>query len=181
MRTQLLITALALAASPLAAQTRQLTAADYARFMEMMLSGGVLGGVRLLGPKTVRLMTSDHLGSIPVAGELLAPGHGFGLGFFVGSMGGLLSLAIALGMIRAKAPDVGTKPGADKDPIPVTDLGRKGAKKGKGALFRVDKDGRLEQLHALTATYFTSVAVSPAAVSAPAQATHSPRATFASR
>jgi hypothetical protein len=61
----------------------------------------------------------------------------------------------------AKAPDVGTKPGADKDPSPVTDLGRKGAKKGKGALFRVGNDGRLDQLHALTATYFTSVAVGP--------------------
>jgi hypothetical protein len=61
----------------------------------------------------------------------------------------------------AKPPEVGTKPGADKDPVPVTDLGRKGAKKGKGALFRVDKDGRLEQLHALTQTYFTSVAVGP--------------------
>jgi len=31
----------------------------------------------------------------------------------------------------AKPPDVGTKPGADKDPSAVTDLGRKGAKKGK--------------------------------------------------
>jgi hypothetical protein len=61
----------------------------------------------------------------------------------------------------AKPPEVGTKPGADKDPVPVTDLGRKGAKKGKGALFRVGKDGRLDQLHALTQTYFTSVAVSP--------------------
>ncbi|HEY5938532.1 MAG TPA: hypothetical protein VIU61_27965 [Kofleriaceae bacterium] len=59
----------------------------------------------------------------------------------------------------AKAPDAGTKPGADKDPPSVTDLGRKGAKKGKGALFRVGPDGRLDQLHALTATYFTSVAV----------------------
>lgn len=59
----------------------------------------------------------------------------------------------------AKAPDVGTKPGADKDPSPVTDLGRKGAKKGKGALFRIGSDARLDQLHALTATYFTSVAV----------------------
>ena len=59
----------------------------------------------------------------------------------------------------AKAPDVGTKPGADKDPPPVTDLGRKGAKKGKGALFRIGSDGRLDQLHALTATYFTAVAV----------------------
>jgi hypothetical protein len=60
-----------------------------------------------------------------------------------------------------KAPDVGTKPGADKDPVAVADLGRKGAKKGKGALFHVGTDGRLDQLHALTATYFTSVAVSP--------------------
>ena len=59
----------------------------------------------------------------------------------------------------AKAPDVGSKPGADKDPSPVTDLGRKGAKKGKGALFRVGNDGRLDQLHALTQTYFTSIAV----------------------
>jgi hypothetical protein len=57
----------------------------------------------------------------------------------------------------AKVPDAGTKPGADKDPSPVTDLGRKGAKKGKGALFRIGSDGRLDQLHALTATYFTSV------------------------
>ena len=61
----------------------------------------------------------------------------------------------------AKPPEVGSKPGADKDPVPVTDLGRKGAKKGKGALFRVSKDGRLDQLHALTQTYFTNVAVSP--------------------
>jgi hypothetical protein len=60
-----------------------------------------------------------------------------------------------------KAPEVGTKPGAEKDPSPVTDLGRKGAKKGKGAIFRVGSDGRLDQLHALTATYFTSLAVGP--------------------
>ena len=58
-----------------------------------------------------------------------------------------------------KTPDAGTKPGADKDPPPVTDLGRKGAKKGKGALFRIASDGRLDQLHALTATYFTSIVV----------------------
>jgi hypothetical protein len=61
----------------------------------------------------------------------------------------------------AKPPEVGTKPGADKDPVPVTDLGRKGAKKGKGALFRIAKDGRLDQLHALTQTYFTTVAIGP--------------------
>jgi len=31
----------------------------------------------------VRLMTSDHLGSLPVSGDLLPVGHGFGLGFAV--------------------------------------------------------------------------------------------------
>ncbi|HEY4177708.1 MAG TPA: hypothetical protein VGM90_12770 [Kofleriaceae bacterium] len=61
----------------------------------------------------------------------------------------------------AKVPDAGTKPGADKDTPTVTDLGRKGAKKGKGALFRIGPDGRLDQLHALTATYFTSVVTAP--------------------
>ncbi len=59
----------------------------------------------------------------------------------------------------AKAPEAGSAPGADKDPPPVADLGRKGAKKGKGALFRIGNDGRLDQLHALTQTYFTSLAV----------------------
>lgn len=65
------------------------TAADYARFMEMMLCGGALDGVRLLGPKTVRQMTSDHLGDIPISGDLLGRGHGFGLGFAVRLADGL--------------------------------------------------------------------------------------------
>jgi len=63
-----------------------------------------------------------------------------------------------------KLPDAGTKPGADKDPPPVTDLGRKGARKGKGALFRIGSDGRLDQLHALTQTYFTSIVIAQDAV-----------------
>ena len=37
------------------------TAEDYARFCQMLLNGGELDGVRLLSPKTVELMTSDHL------------------------------------------------------------------------------------------------------------------------
>ena len=60
-----------------------------------------------------------------------------------------------------KLPDVGSKPGADKDTPVNADTQRKGARKGKGALFRVGLDGQLEQLHALTQTYFTSVAVAP--------------------
>ena len=59
------------------------TAADYARFLRMMLNGGTLDGVRLLGRKTVENMTADHLGALPRAGDVLPVGHGFGLGVAV--------------------------------------------------------------------------------------------------
>ena len=55
------------------------TAADYARFLQMMLGGGELDGARILSRKTVELMTSDHL---PPAVEFRR-GEGFGLGFSV--------------------------------------------------------------------------------------------------
>jgi CubicO group peptidase (beta-lactamase class C family) len=57
------------------------TAADYVRFHQMMLNGGELGGVRLLGRKTVELMTANHIGDLPV--WLTGPGYGFGLGYSV--------------------------------------------------------------------------------------------------
>ncbi len=59
------------------------TAMDYARFLAMLLGNGRLGSTRLLGRKTIELMTSDHLGIIKGAPDLLPPGHGFGLGFAV--------------------------------------------------------------------------------------------------
>lgn len=59
------------------------TAADYARFLQMLLNGGRLDAVRLLSRKTIELMTSDHLGPIRGASDLLLPGYGFGLGFAV--------------------------------------------------------------------------------------------------
>lgn len=60
------------------------TAADYARFLQMMLNGGQLDAVRLLSRSTVRYMTSDHLGDIKSSGFVaLAPAIGFGLGFAV--------------------------------------------------------------------------------------------------
>jgi CubicO group peptidase (beta-lactamase class C family) len=57
------------------------TAADYVRFHQMMLNGGELDGVRLLGRKTVELMTANHIGDLPV--WLTGPGYGFGLGYSV--------------------------------------------------------------------------------------------------
>jgi len=65
------------------------SALDYARFMAMLLGNGRLGATRLLGRKTVELMTSDHLGTITGATDLLPPGHGFGLGFAVRTHAGM--------------------------------------------------------------------------------------------
>jgi CubicO group peptidase (beta-lactamase class C family) len=68
------------------------TAADYFRFSQMLLNAGELEGVRVLSPRTVAHMTSDHLPPgtrIGLGGQLgaLTPdpeqGQGFGLGFAV--------------------------------------------------------------------------------------------------
>jgi CubicO group peptidase (beta-lactamase class C family) len=65
------------------------TATDYLRFIQMLLNGGTLDGVRVLSPTTVRLMTSDHLAGVvsnpQMPGELLlgSKGYTFGLGFAV--------------------------------------------------------------------------------------------------
>ena len=75
------------------------TASDYARFLQLMLGRGTAprrdgpngtsgndAPVRLLGRATVDFMTADHLGNLPVAGDILPTGYGFGLGgtfFFV--------------------------------------------------------------------------------------------------
>lgn len=50
---------------------------------------GPHGPVRLLGGATVDFMTADHLGSLPVAGDILPTGHGFGLGVAVRTAAGL--------------------------------------------------------------------------------------------
>jgi CubicO group peptidase (beta-lactamase class C family) len=60
------------------------TIEDYSSFAHMLYLGGSLGGAHLLGRKTVAYMASDHLGPhVTIGSELLAPGHGFGLGFAV--------------------------------------------------------------------------------------------------
>jgi CubicO group peptidase (beta-lactamase class C family) len=52
------------------------TARDYARFLEMIRNGGALGGVRILAPRTVELMTTNQSGTLHST-----TGLGFGLGF----------------------------------------------------------------------------------------------------
>jgi CubicO group peptidase (beta-lactamase class C family) len=65
------------------------TAMDYLRFGQMLLNGGELDGARVVSRSTIKLMTSDHLGTRVAApfqpGELLlgTPGYTFGLGFAV--------------------------------------------------------------------------------------------------
>jgi CubicO group peptidase (beta-lactamase class C family) len=62
------------------------TASDYMRFAQMLLNGGELDGTRLLGRKTVELMTINHLPDelIPIQVQPhTLHGCGFGLGFRV--------------------------------------------------------------------------------------------------
>ena len=65
------------------------TAGDYMRFCQFMLNKGELDGARLLGRKTVELMTSNHLRGdmaamgMPRFSESSYEGIGFGLGFSV--------------------------------------------------------------------------------------------------
>lgn len=60
------------------------TAIDYARFVQMLLNGGELDGVRILSPKTVDLMRSNQLGDMPSVNNVNGrAGYGFGLTFAV--------------------------------------------------------------------------------------------------
>ena len=58
------------------------TTADYLRFCQMLLNGGELDGARLLGRKTVELMTRDHIVGRPQT-AILQEGYGYGLGVAV--------------------------------------------------------------------------------------------------
>ena len=67
------------------------TAHDYHRFCQMLLNGGELDGARLLGPKTIELMTMNHLPdgqdlsdqALGTFSETANDGVGFGLGFAI--------------------------------------------------------------------------------------------------
>jgi CubicO group peptidase (beta-lactamase class C family) len=77
------------------------TAADYARFCQMLLDGGELDGVRVLSPRIVAYMTSDQLppdiAYSPTALQLFEPlglaptprlGQSFGFGFLIRTQAG---------------------------------------------------------------------------------------------
>ena len=76
------------------------TTADYLRFCEMLRRGGELGGVRILGPRTIELMHLNHLAggkdlsgmAVGAFSETAYEGVGFGLGF-----------AMTLGQVEAGA------------------------------------------------------------------------------
>jgi CubicO group peptidase (beta-lactamase class C family) len=56
------------------------TASDYLRFCQMLLNGGQLDGKRLLGRKSIELLTTQHVESIPIP---FLRGQHFGLGVAV--------------------------------------------------------------------------------------------------
>jgi CubicO group peptidase (beta-lactamase class C family) len=74
------------------------TTMDYARFCQMLLNGGTLDGVGIISRKTLQLMASDHLGPhVRIEGDLVPPGHGFGLGFAVRTQAGIASFPGSVG------------------------------------------------------------------------------------
>jgi CubicO group peptidase (beta-lactamase class C family) len=68
------------------------TAGDYLRFCRMLLGNGTLDGARIIGRKTLELMTKNHLPGNRSISDVIASGeertsyagNGFGLGFAVG-------------------------------------------------------------------------------------------------
>src|SRR5882724_96021 len=74
------------------------TTMDYARFCQMLLNGGTLDGNRIIGRKTLQLMASDHLGpNVKIEGDLISPGHSFGLGFGVRTQAGIAPFSGSVG------------------------------------------------------------------------------------
>jgi CubicO group peptidase (beta-lactamase class C family) len=74
------------------------TTMDYARFCQMLLSGGTLDGTRIIGRKTLELMASDHLGpNVRIQGTMLPAGYSFGLGFAVRTQQGMAPVPGSVG------------------------------------------------------------------------------------
>jgi CubicO group peptidase (beta-lactamase class C family) len=83
------------------------TAADYARFVQMLLNGGEIDGLRVLSRKSVELMLSNHLptplqygpqtAALSTAAPLPEYGQGYGLGIGVRTARGLSAVPGSVG------------------------------------------------------------------------------------
>ncbi len=72
------------------------TAGDFARFAQMLCNGGTLEGKRILGRKTVELMTANHMVTLP-NNQAATRQKGFGLGVEVTTDIGRLSTPSSVG------------------------------------------------------------------------------------
>ncbi len=99
---------------------------------------------------------AEHNGTVIVAANDMSPGTS--TGFKTKEAVDKAAKKEASGH-KAKMPKEGTKPGADKAANANVEPLAKSLRKGKGALYRVSGDGSLTQLHALTNSYFTSIAI----------------------
>jgi CubicO group peptidase (beta-lactamase class C family) len=72
------------------------TAGDFARFAQMLLNGGTLDGERVLGRKTIELMTANHMVTLP-NNQAATRQKGFGLGVEVTTDLGQLSIPSSIG------------------------------------------------------------------------------------
>ena len=72
------------------------TAGDYARFAQMLLNGGTLDGQRILGRKTIELMTANHMVTLP-NDQAATRQKGFGFGVEVTTDLGQLSMPSSSG------------------------------------------------------------------------------------
>lgn len=79
------------------------TAADYLRFCRMLLNKGELDGVRLLSPKTVALMTANHLPGGKEIADLSPATDSFNESGYRG-IGFGLSVAVMLDPVKAGIP-----------------------------------------------------------------------------
>lgn len=75
------------------------TASDYFKFAQMVLNGGSLNGVRILGPKTVEYLSSNHLSDkVRNEGEHdLHAGQSMALGFGVVTNSGIMPAVSSAG------------------------------------------------------------------------------------
>ena len=72
------------------------TAGDFARFGQMLCNGGTLDGKRILGRKTIELMTANHVVTLP-NNQAATRQKGFGLGVEVTTDLGQLSMPSSIG------------------------------------------------------------------------------------